>query len=404
MKRDATQWPLASWGYMKLVVFTPALKASAIGRSAALVTKALVEQGHHVIVVRSEAPEFLDRESHNFHTVLIPWAHGMKVEDAVRWADTIVYHIGDNYAYHIGSIEWIRRWPGIVCLHDFYLGHLFFGWAQGRKNAAYDVLTKLYGAEIAKSFMAYNDGYKLLKAMHDKAPLTEWIAGQAAGVIAHSSWGIKRVKAACRGPVVTAGLPYDAPALPSATQTNKRFEVLTIGHANPNKRCETIIRAIGANPFLKANTTYRMVGAIEPGMQNYLRHVAWELKVDLECNGPVNDNDLMKAIARADVVTCLRWPSLESASASAIEAMLYGKAIIVTNTGFYREIPDKCALKVDPDNEFRDVLFGLNRLRTDATLRESMGQAAQEWARETFSADKYATAIVDMAGPLKLSA
>ena len=58
---------------MKLVIFTPAVKTSAIGRMSSLVTHTLVAEGHKVTVVRTENESCLDKPTHNFGTELIVW-------------------------------------------------------------------------------------------------------------------------------------------------------------------------------------------------------------------------------------------------------------------------------------------------------------------------------------------
>ena len=121
---------------------------------------------------------------------------------------------------------------------------------------------------------------------------------------------------------------------------DERFRVLTIGHVNTNKRAEAVIRAIGASSVLRERTVYRLVGAIRPEIADKLARLARETGVNITISGEVDDESMVDAIRQADVVSCLRWPALEAASASTIEALLYGKSTIVTDTGFYSEIPD----------------------------------------------------------------
>lgn len=85
---------------------------------------------------------------------------------------------------------------------------------------------------------------------------------------------------------------------------------------------------------------YRLIGAVEPEVMSSLSALAARLGVNLVISGEVDDNELERAFTESDVISCLRWPALEAASASAIEVlMLYGKAVIVTDTGFYADIP-----------------------------------------------------------------
>jgi glycosyltransferase involved in cell wall biosynthesis len=125
-------------------------------------------------------------------------------------------------------------------------------------------------------------------------------------------------------------------------------------------------------------------------MERKLRELATVSGVELIISNEVDDATLSEAIRNADVISCLRWPSLEAASASAIEAMLYGKATIVTDVGFYKELPDQYVLKVSVDNEIEDLKKTLLSLQSNRSATTTIGKQAQAWASETFTAENYA--------------
>lgn len=161
----------------------------------------------------------------------------------------------------------------------------------------------------------------------------------------------------------------------------KRLEVLTsVDQVIPDIRCETVIMAIAANAVLRENTNYRIIGLMAWSVQNHFYHVARQLGVALECNVFPSEADTNNALDRADVVTCLYWPHRVEHSASTIKTMQRGKATIVTDVKPYSEIPDDCTVKIDPENEFRDLVFALNRLHSDVGLRQSMAVKSKQWA------------------------
>jgi glycosyltransferase involved in cell wall biosynthesis len=313
----------------------------------------------------------------------------------------LVYQVGDNYQFHRGCLEWLPRLPGIVCLHDFFLGHLFDGWAQEHRREADATLHVWYGEEAARCFFRYPDSELFIKGKQDVAPMTEWICSMAHGVVTHSSWGIKRVLNSCPGPVYVAPLAYDAPKIKSIDANtyyseSNQFTILTIGHINPNKRVASVIRAIGNSPLLRQRSIYRLVGNIQPEAVHELSALARKCQVNLVISGEVDEANLAHAIEQAEVVSCLRWPSLEAASASAIEAMLYGKPTIVTDTGFYRELPDTCVKKIDPENEISSLQLTLEQLLVDSQARYALGAAAKTWAEATFTPENYAQKLIDI--------
>lgn len=391
---------------MKLVIFTPGVQSSAIGRMTRLVVRALLAQKHHIVLVRTESPHALAREAHDFGCTLLTWMDEAQVYEAIAGADCLVYQIGDNYEFHEGGVAWLQKAPGIVCLHDFFVGHLFWGWAQQRREEANHILTQWYGSKVATDYFNVSDSATFISSTRETAPLTEWISSMATGVITHSNWGCSRVMAACAGPVFVTPLAYDAPgALNSQSECNSdnKLKVLTIGHVNPNKRVESCIQAIASDPLLCKNISYRLVGAILPEVEKKLTELATNSGVELIISNEVDDATLSQAIIEADVISCLRWPSLEAASASAIEAMLYAKATIVTDTGFYKELPDQYVLKVSADNEIEDLRKVFLALQGNRSLSADIGSEAQVWAKETFTAENYAKRL-EQAIPVVLRA
>ncbi|MFA6230599.1 MAG: glycosyltransferase family 4 protein [Rhodanobacter sp.] len=388
---------------MKIVMFTPVLKASAIGRMARLVTCELMRLGHDVLVVRSEEGDLLSQEAHDFGLAPIAWNDHAAVTTATAKADLIIYQVGDNTSFHRGCLEWLPHCPGIVCLHDFYLGHLFNGWAAHHRAEAELILRHWYGSSVAESFFELATSAMFMERTWEAAPMTEWICAMATAVITHSSWGIGRLQRACAGPVRVVPLAYDRGSVDIGQERHGgddgegMLNILTVGYVNANKRAASVIRAIGSSHLLRDRVVYRLAGPIKNTIVHELAALARNCKVRLRVMGEVDEAELSRAFQQADIVCCLRWPSLEAASASAIEAMLYGKAIVVTDTGFYRELPNAFVTKVVAEDEAATLRSALERLGTDRALRNVLGELSRDWAAETFTAQNYVEEIVSMA-------
>ena len=384
---------------MKFVLFSPFAKASAIGRVTALIVEACSSLGHSATIVRTEHEDLLDSPAHVCSASLIPWTDTSAVRAAIQDADALVYQIGNNYRYHRGGVHWLDIAPGIVCLHDFLLAHLFAEWAEGRHPDATRVLSDWYGEFAAMEFFETASPEEFAEMASCRYPMTEWIGSMAHGVISHSRWGMARVAQSCPGPLRVVPLPYDAPACKPATATSfssgKPFSILTVGHMNPNKRVESVIRAIGTSAALRDRVSYRLCGRIEPPTELSLKSLAGKFGVDLVISGETDDAVLQDAMNNADIVCCLRWPSFEAASATAIEGLLYGKAVVVTDTAFYGELPDDCVEKISPENEIPELRAALERLHADADARSAMATRGQAWAAQTFNALSYVEQLAD---------
>jgi glycosyltransferase involved in cell wall biosynthesis len=231
------------------------------------------------------------------------------------------------------------------------------------------------------------------------APMSEWVAARALGVISHGEWTLERLAAACPGPVRAVPLPYELPRVPVEPVVDPagRFRLVTVGHMNTNKRVASVIEAIGSDPLLRERVLYTLLGYITPTEAETVRSLAQRHGVQLEIAGEVSEIALGNALANAHAVAALRWPCLESASASAIEAMLAGKPTLVTRAGFYDELPDDCVFKIDLATEVAEVRSALITLVADPVARAKVGERARAYAVATHSTRAYAAELVAVA-------
>lgn len=388
---------------MKLALFTPINKKSAIARAMVLVTAALYERGHEIQIIRTEKPDIFNEPVYDFFTKPLHWDDFATVESNVRNVEGIIYQVGDNGLFHEGVLPWLQKLPGIVCLHDFFLGNFFNNYSHSYPKEAKKVLQTWYGNDVP-SLSTYQDVESLITGMSMRFPMTEWICSMAAGVITHSDGDIERVLSSCPGPVHVVPLPYYDEKIDmnvvKADSEKKPFKLLTIGHVNFNKRVDKVIEAIGLSPVLREHIVYIVAGAIVPEVQEQLYDLSHRHKVNLQLWGEVNEGTLNRILKESDAVSCLRWPVLEAASASTIEGMLYAKPVMVTNAGFYSNLPDNCVKKVDPNDEVKSIAETLKWFYENAELREDLGRAAQQWATKTFTAENYAQELLTMASAL----
>jgi glycosyltransferase involved in cell wall biosynthesis len=174
------------------------------------------------------------------------------------------------------------------------------------------------------------------------------------------------------------------------------MQVLTFGAINRNKCAAEVIQAIGGDAALRNSVEYRLAGSIEDSEREFLLALADSKGVRLTVLGPVSSVDLAHELDEADVIACLRHPSIEAASASAIEAMLTAKAVIVADTGFYASLPSDSVLHVRPEDLVGDVRRALHRVRDEPELATQLGERARDYARATFRADNYAAHLTAM--------
>src|SRR5207249_6116748 len=87
--------------------------------------------------------------------------------------------------------------------------------------------------------------------------------------------------------------------------------------------------------------------------------------------GYVENDRLGALMAGSTVCVSLRWPTLGETSASVVRSLALGRPTVVTDTGWFAELPDDVAVKIPAGGELEIELLAavLQRLCSDETLR-----------------------------------
>jgi glycosyltransferase involved in cell wall biosynthesis len=382
---------------MKIAWVTPFSNRSAIARVSAAATQILSERGHAVTIVRSERDAGDSGPMCPTQCAVSSW-HELSAGDLDAQSDAIVLNIGDHYFFHAGVLAYIDAVPCLGIFHDFYLYNFFNRWVA-LEGLGEDVYRREVRRTYGETALAIADrAWRNEAGVHEIAevlPMTEWLARRCGSALAHSRFYLDRLAKSCPGPVSMAPLCFDARPIASPARGNGAEVVITTtGILNPNKCCDAIIAAIAASPALKERCRYRLVGMISPDEKARLSALCKKVGFSrIDFLGEVDDATLTAELERADILSCLRKPILEGASASAIEGMKSGRPIIVADDGFYSDLPDDLVFKVPSSVEVQALSEVLERLVSSETLRRETSAKAKEWATKTFSAQAYVTAV-----------
>ncbi len=388
---------------MKIAWFTPFSRKSAIGRASAGVVEELARLAE-VHVCHFDAGDI--RET---RVPVKRFASASAVDErTLESYDLTIYNFGNYFPFHREIFLLSRRWPGVCILHDIVMHHFFAAYylEDLRSPAAYTLLMeRLYGEEGAAAAGRSLAGRPVWESEEvSRFPLFEEVLQGALGVVAHSEFFRKRVAENFTGPTRRIPLTYDADRMtPVAPRghlgvEDGRLLMVTVGHVNPNKRIEAVIEAISRLGPAAQRVVYAVLGPCSAEYRRVLdgavrRH---HLEGVVRFPGEAPDEVLRAYLSHADICINLRYPATEGASASLIEEMLFGKPVIVTDTGCYSELPDDCVVKIDPrhEEELAGVLAGLVQ---DPGRRAVLGAAALRFAESEFRASRYAKEIMDFA-------
>jgi glycosyltransferase involved in cell wall biosynthesis len=368
---------------MKILWLTPTHSRSAIARFSKLVTDALYLKGYGIRVCSIES-EFKSSDCQGYLAQpVLSFANIMSgsLDDEY---DAIVVNFGDHYPNHALCLDAINHRRVVGIFHDADMTNFGNGTRAIRGKAGNEILP--VGTNV-----------------------TEALARRCDGVVAHSDFYISTLEA-CDGPIARIPLAW---ALPEGIQRRRddrrgsgsesdQFTLLTFGNINVNKCADRVISAIGMDAVLKRHVAYRLVGAIEPDVREKLTKQARELEVNLTIVGAVEDKELHQELVAADGVSCLRNPVLEGASASAIEAMLHGCAVMVSDAGFYQGLPDDTVRKVPEETAPASIAEGLLYLLKHTDARIALGQRAHQYATTTFAPEAYSDHLVELVQDVRI--
>jgi len=314
-----------------------------------------------------------------------------------RGIDLAVYHIGNDPTAHGWILDALRRAPGLVVLHDFVLHHLVAGVTIARRDGHgyLDAMEREHG--VVGRLLAHGVLDKRLPPLWESRPedfpLTGEVLSLATGLVVHSQYVEEHVRAAgYSSPVAVVPHPAWPDPHPEPAAVAGEPLVGAFGNVNQSKRVPQLLEAFARLRRTHPGARLLLVGATSPGFD--LERRLQRLGLDDEGivrEGYVDEGRLWSLMAACDVHVSLRSPTMGETSGTAIRALVLGKPLVVSDVGWFSELPGDVALKVPVgDAESADLAAALELLAGRPDVRLAMGGAAQELARRTHDLDRVA--------------
>jgi glycosyltransferase involved in cell wall biosynthesis len=321
-------------------------------------------------------------------------------------ADVAVYHIGNDPDAHGRIVDALRERPGVVVLHEYVLHHLIAGITIGRGHGrAYleamerelGVAGRLLGLGVLDNLLPL-----LWETQPERFPLSGTILDLAEGLIVHSRFVEARAReAGYEGPLWR--VPHPAwPMHDVVAADDIRGEPLVgcFGYLNMNKRIPQLLEAFAGFRLANPGARLLLVGAAAERFDVGRRLERLGLTDGVIREDYVAEDRMWSLMAACDVLVNLRYPTMGETSGSVIRGLTLGKPMIVSDVGWFAELPDDAALKVPVDEYEVPTLVAALDLAT--RCREELGARALEYVRREHdlgrAADGYAKALEEAAG------
>jgi glycosyltransferase involved in cell wall biosynthesis len=323
-----------------------------------------------------------------------------------RGTDVALYHVGNNPDAHAWIADALRREPGVVVLHDFVLHHLVAGMTLGRGDAEGYLDAMQRDAGVVGRLLAHGVVDQLLPPIWEERaedfPLTSVVLDRADGVICHSRYvEAKLIGYGYDGPIRVVPMPaWPSPELGEVPEHEGRFPVIgCFGYLNGAKRVPQLLAAFERLRSRFPEALLVLGGSTAPDVK--LDTVGQERGVlRLE---HLDEQALWRSLAACDIVASLRSPTMGETSGMVVRTLSLGKPLVVSDIGWFSELPDAVAAKVPVDDREIEALAGvLERISGDDGLRRRMGEAAADAARTEHDlghvADLYVQALEEIGG------
>ena len=321
-----------------------------------------------------------------------------------RRADVSLYHIGNEPEAHGWIVEALRRRPGIVVLHDFVLHHLVAGMTLGRGDGGGYLDAMQREAGPVGRMLAHGVIDELLPPLwEDRAveyPLAGEVLVSANGLIVHSAYVERLVRdSGYREPLWRIPHPaWPAPAeIASVELPEGRTIIGCYGHLNPAKRLPQLLEAFALLRRRVPEALLLLVGSLSPGLE--LEPVYDRLGLrpgdDVIRLDYVDEARLWSLLSACEVCVNLRYPTMGETSGIVVRALSLGRPLLVSDVGWFAELPDEAALKVPVgEGEIPAIADALELLLRDPALRRRMGDAARALAQGEHRLERVAEAYV----------
>ena len=320
-------------------------------------------------------------------------------------ADVALYHIGNDPDAHGWILDALRRRPGVVVLHEFVLHHLISGTTLGRGDAIgyFDAMERELGVlgRLLALGVADNLLPLLWETQPERFPLAGTVLDLAQGVIVHSRYVEELVRIdGYDGRLWRIPHPAWSDVAVAPADVGGDPLVGCFGNLNINKRIPQLLEAFALLRERRPGARLLLAGAAAERFDLERRLERFALGNALVREEYVPEERMWSLLAACDVLVNLRSPTMGETSGAVIRGLLLGKPMLVSDVGWFAELPDDVALKISVDELEVETIAATIELAAERA--GELGATARAYVRREHDlglvADAYTGALEEAAG------
>lgn len=296
--------------------------------------------------------------------------------------DAVVYHVGNNTAFHRRIYQLAWQHPGIVVLHDYNI-HPFLADAFQHTPDEW-----LFDAAIEEGHGITRTAARAGELNVFDYPLCHALAKRSLATIVHSQWVRQQLKEVARVFAVPLGSQCAAESARDLSPMRQRlrlqpgqFVISTLGFINKLKRVPSMLEAVKILVERGYPLQFVIGGSlVDPALMIEDKIQTLGLTDHVSISGFLSDEDFEDVIRLSDVVLNLRFPSMGETSGTLMQSFGHGKACIVSQFQQYADFPDSVCWKVDVDElEIPQLVAYLEHLLRNPGVRRQLGENARNY-------------------------
>lgn len=316
-------------------------------------------------------------------------------------SDVVFLNIGNSWVFHTGILALARRIPSVIVLHDMAIQEMVFDtirFAGGNPETYLQDMRRWYGSEGEECARKVLNGELMAHELGRTMPGFELALDRAISVLSHTRIAYEAVTAREFLPAYLLDLPF-APSVhpPNPVRDESGpLRLVQFGYIGPNRRLEEVLSVL-ADLSGEIDFRFDILGKVwAPGRVNALI-AQLGLGDRVTQHGFVPEEELDAHLAKAHLVLNLRHPTMGEASGSQLRIWNARAASVVTDQGFYANLPDETVFKIPPGSEGTDLMALIRRFNADRTLGTAAGQKGRTRLEEYHTPTRYVAGIAEIA-------
>lgn len=308
--------------------------------------------------------------------------------------ELIIYHLGNNAEFHAYMYEVLKKYGGIIHIHDIVLHQVLVEAIEYKKNPQkyFNLLSKFYGTNVlryTKKLLGLSiEPWKTSLVNH--LPFFEAFVQHSDACIVHSDYTSRKIKDKFPSlPIYKIHQLYNLPSI--IFNTTNIFKIGVLGGVEVNRKVELIIESLAKVIKIDKNIKIELiiVGAVTERCKEILK-LPKKLAIDsyVKFYHHVSDDEFLTLFNSIDLLIALRDPSIGETSAVVMKALQLNKLVIVSNVGWYSELPDFVD-KLSNKNLENELTQILKIYLEDINLLDNKKKLLKKYNEEVLDFDNY---------------